>query len=318
MNGLEESAIRQTLQQQAGYSDEVITELIQNMLASPIFQAGKQISRERRKLEWLLRVYHHTYNQSAYAHTIERRASLDNQEFIEQYYSNNRPVILTDVLKHWPIMERWSWDYLKEKFGARQVEIQHYERNAAGEPEYIKDKMDFSQFIDRIQLPDCPSDLYMTAYNAVSNQGLLAELRQEVMPDLPDFLDPATGEGRVLMWLGPQNTMGRFHMDLANSVLAQVKGRKEIRIVPSFSLPYVYHDFAMVSALNLDDWDEQRFPMFKHVPVITLILEPGEMLFIPIGWWHQVRALSPSISLTFTNFRVDNQYFYTEDIYSPE
>jgi ribosomal protein L16 Arg81 hydroxylase len=33
-----------------------------------------------------------------------------------------------------------------------------------------------------------------------------------------------------------------------------------------------------------------------------VILEPGESLFIPIGWWHRVVSLEPSISVSLRSF----------------
>lgn len=316
MNGMDEAEISHALETQAGWDKAACRKLFEEAREHPAFRAGLQVARERRKLEWLLRVYHHSYNQSAFTGTIERRANVSAEEFIERYYSANRPVILTETMKNWDILANWTWDHLAEKFGALETEIQRYEQ-VNGKQEYIMDRMPFSRFVSRIQEPDCPSDLYMTAYNAASNRKLLNTLIDD-LPELPPFLDSRAPREQIMMWIGPKGTMGRFHIDMANSFLAQVKGSKDIRIVPSFSLPYVYHEFATVSSLNLDDWDEQHFPMFKYVPVIRTTLQPGEMLFIPIGWWHQVRALDPSISITFTNFTVDNQYFSTEEIYSPQ
>ena len=40
----------------------------------------------------------------------------------------------------------------------------------------------------------------------------------------------------------------------------------------------------------------------------TLTLAPGEILFAPIGWWHQVRAIDFSVTLTYTNFRWRNDF----------
>jgi mannose-6-phosphate isomerase-like protein (cupin superfamily) len=33
---------------------------------------------------------------------------------------------------------------------------------------------------------------------------------------------------------------------------------------------------------------------------------PGDLLFVPIGWWHQVRSESFSTMLTYTHFHWPN------------
>lgn len=44
-----------------------------------------------------------------------------------------------------------------------------------------------------------------------------------------------------------------------------------------------------------EEWEED----FKKVPFVDCILEPGDTLYIPIGWWHYVRGLSVSFSVSF-------------------
>jgi ribosomal protein L16 Arg81 hydroxylase len=41
---------------------------------------------------------------------------------------------------------------------------------------------------------------------------------------------------------------------------------------------------------------------------MQVVLEPGQALFIPVGWWHHVRSLDVSISVSFTNFLAPNDY----------
>ena len=40
------------------------------------------------------------------------------------------------------------------------------------------------------------------------------------------------------------------------------------------------------------------------------VLEPGDALFIPVGWWHHVRALDVSVSLALNAFQKDNHYAF--------
>lgn len=44
---------------------------------------------------------------------------------------------------------------------------------------------------------------------------------------------------------------------------------------------------------------EARFPLFKDAEYVEGVLGPGECLYIPVGWWHYVKSLGPSFSVSF-------------------
>jgi len=41
----------------------------------------------------------------------------------------------------------------------------------------------------------------------------------------------------------------------------------------------------------------------RHARPVRFFVEPGEMVYVPPGWWHTTRALTPSIALVLTNAR---------------
>src|SRR5262249_42658284 len=62
-----------------------------------------------------------------------------------------------------------------------------------------------------------------------------------------------------------------------------------------------------LSLLNdVEQPDLERFPLFAKAVPIRLVLEPGEMLFVPSHWWHTVRMLSPSITLSANVLNASN------------
>jgi ribosomal protein L16 Arg81 hydroxylase len=54
-----------------------------------------------------------------------------------------------------------------------------------------------------------------------------------------------------------------------------------------------------------------RYPLLADATLYDVVLEPGEILFMPLGWWHQVKALDFSVTMTFTNFRWPNEGYAT-------
>lgn len=57
-----------------------------------------------------------------------------------------------------------------------------------------------------------------------------------------------------------------------------------------------YDGYSPIDTLNPD---LAKYPFFADVVMLQAILEPGDMLYIPQGWWHDIRSLDPSISVSF-------------------
>lgn len=286
----------------------------QGEMARPQGDGGEEIARLRLQLakrEWLLDLVERQRALCRATVGIERRADLGADEFLELYYAANRPVILTGLLDDWPAVTSWTPDYLKAKIGEREVEVQS---GRSSNPDFEMDKnrhrtrMSFAQFIDRISRPDAGNDDYITAYNAASNQEALAALDAD-LGTLDEFLvRPASGPFGMI-WIGPAGTLTSLHHDLTNNFVAQISGRKRFKLLPPSETGKLYNERAVFSAVpDLEEpaIDLARYGQLTQVRIYDLTINPGEILFIPVGWWHQVRSLDFSVSLTYTSFRWAN------------
>jgi len=272
------------------------------------------------KREWLLEAVEQLRDLVPSLTTIERRPGLSAEEFLERYYAANRPVILTDELADWPALVRWTPEYLKMKVGAHPIEFQG-ERNRDREFEMHKDAhrrvVPFNRFIDQILLPDAGNEAYLTAYNSPRNAEALSLLHDD-LGALEKFLDREGAAPHGMMWIGPAGTVTSLHHDLTNNFVAQIIGRKRVKLAPAAEVGKVYNEHHVFSAIpDLEDpyINPESYPRLEGLRIYDVLLEPGEILFIPVGWWHQVKSLDFSVTITFTNFRWRNDAYanYPQD-----
>ncbi len=291
----------------SGFLSEDITKLVTDLTRHPYIQAGFKVATEQKKLEWLLYIYEQLNEAKNLPLTIERRANLSFEEFEQLYYRGNKPIILTDIIKTDLNSEIWTEPYLKKQFGQLTVEIQNLKK-AQGQ------QKNFSDFIEFIENNPVANELYMTAFNCQANKTLITALAQHIWLN-EDFFNVEQKEEKGLLWYGPGGTCGTLHIDLYNGFLFQVKGRKSVKMVPSYYYPYIDDSYGLFSQINLDKLDLKQFPAFELAKVLEFTLEPGETLFIPVGWWHQVKALDVSISFTFLNTKLENDFLPFEALY---
>ena len=164
-----------------------------------------------------------------------------------------------------------------------------------------------------ITRPGAANEAYLTAYNSARNSEAFTPLREDVRL-LDKFLDPAKDNPSGMMWIGPAGTVTSLHHDLTNNLIAQLVGRKAVKLLPPSEVGKLYNDWHVFSEVpDLEDpgIDLSRHPRLSEVRIYDVVLHPGEIIFMPLGWWHQVKALDFSITITYTNFRWPNDAYAT-------
>jgi hypothetical protein len=277
-------------------------------MKSPYLQGAGRLKNRLAKRNWIVDIQAKLNRLRPLE--ISRRHKLTASEFLLEYYSTNRPVIITGMMDDWPARQKWSLDYFRQHFANRMVEVQFgrdndadYEMNSIAH----KRKMPFGEYVDLIEAAGQTNDFYMTANNDSKNREALQELWDDIV-QVPEYLEQSV-PSRGFFWLGPKGTVTPLHHDLTNNFMAQVMGRKKVRLISVNETPRVYNHRHCFTQLDVRNIDPARFPDMVNVPIAECILEPGEILFLPVGCWHYVEGLDVSVTIAFTNFRWDNDFF---------
>lgn len=301
-----------------GFSPHVASMEIDATRLSPYFRASEVLRNRLRKRDWLLACYRKLERLRPGSGEIERRHRPTRDEFLREYYASNRPVIITGAMDDWPAMTKWSLDYFAATCGDREVDVQ-MRRNSAPNYEINSDqfvgRLRFGDFVQMVRDAGDTNDFYMTANNNSQNRQALGELWDDVR-EFPEYLRDDMPSGRFF-WLGPKGTITPFHHDLTNNFMAQVIGRKLVKLVPSWDMPLMQNFLHVFSRIDGRVTPAAPSPPLHEPQVIECILNPGEVLFLPIGCLHYVQGLDISVTVSFTSFAFDNDFSSFYDCNGP-
>jgi hypothetical protein len=193
-----------------------------------------------------------------------------------------RPAIFADVVPHWPAFKRWTFDWLRETHGAVRVPVLHG-RLDEHETFTHRDRT-FGEFLD-----DMAHAAAGSGYLGNLDLGkLIPALARDV--EFPSFVPPLLRTTNH--WIGPAGTVSQLHCDYAHNLFAQLVGRKRFELfAPSRELRRTATTY--YSSFSALDFAGGARP----VPDVEVVVERGEMLFLPYGWWHRVTSLEASISV---------------------
>lgn len=257
----------------------------------------------------------------------------------EDYMNSNsgepRPIVFLDLIRGWPALTDRPWknpEYLLSKtFGGRRLVPVEIGRSYVDEG-WGQELIQFRDFLNRYVEGDC-STTGETGYLAQHNLfQQIPSLRNDICipdfcwvdvpphPTTPSLNQPPVDMPQLNAWFGPARTITPLHTDGYHNLLCQVVGTKYIRLYPPCAThamrpraPEHGVDMSNTSGLDvgvLEGWDEKTEDItdedlkrmreeLESVEYWECVLEPGDSLVIPIGWWHYVRSLSVSFSVSF-------------------
>lgn len=215
----------------------------------------------------------------------------DRETFERNHVFPAKPAIIRGAIGHWPAMTKWSLRYFSDAFG--HVEVHAYRRGHrdAGLRMTLADYLAYSrQAAERDPLylsnwafsEDCPSLL-----RDYSNPAIFERLENR----LPPHLRPRWR----WIFLGPAGSGTPLHVDVLHTSAwnAAITGRKRWLFYSPDQVRYLYH-----GAVDCFAPDLGSFPLFEHAQALECVQEPGDLVFTPSGWWHQVHNELEGISIT--------------------
>lgn len=225
------------------------------------------------------------------------------QEFRENHFDKSLPAILTGCMSHWPALSKWIQpQYLLRVASHRIVPIEvgsNYTKET-----WSQDMVKFQDFFRRQLLDNAPSPdriEYLAQHNLFDQ---IPALKNDILiPDYCCVSNQTDAEHDIKAWLGPKGTVSPMHFDPKHNLLCQVFGYKRIILAaPTDSsklYPYEGNLLRNTSQIDAENIDLDAFPLAKNAKFYQITLYRGEMLYIPPTWWHYVRSLSKSFSVSF-------------------
>ncbi|CAG2101451.1 unnamed protein product, partial [Medioppia subpectinata] len=262
-------------------------------------------------------------------HRIKRVHELDIETFLADYLRPQEPVIITDCMADWPALNgprKWSVEYIARVAGYRTVPIEIGSKYT--DEEWSQKLMTINEFIAKyltdgaggVEAPGVGDGGHRTGYLAQHN---LFDQIEELMADIsvPDYCclttscdnnDNTDAEDQspppdvdINAWFGPSGTVSPLHYDPKDNLLAQAMGAKYVRLyradTPAQAIyPNECRLLSNTSQVDVECVDTERFPLFAALDQYwECVLSEGEMLFMPRRYWHFVKSLSASFSISF-------------------
>jgi hypothetical protein len=208
---------------------------------------------------------------------MQSTTDITQNVFVENFLNQNRPLFIKGGASHWPAISKWTTQYLKELVGEKEVKV------ASSPSKVFNFNKDLGAVIEQknYKMKDA-MDLVYDTHNEDYYYYILKQSIKDACPELlgdiqlPSWAD-ANKNYQAYLWFGQANNQDQ------SQFLYPTEGSRNMAS----------------QVLDIDLPDFNRYPMLAHAEFLEFTLEPGDLMFIPTGWWHQVNSLDMAISVSF-------------------
>ncbi|RIV44052.1 cupin-like domain-containing protein [Flagellimonas pelagia] len=227
---------------------------------------------------------------------IPREKTLSKREFIQNYFKPQKPVVIERFIEDWPAYSKWNLEYMKQVAGDKEVPL--YDDRPVKHDEGFNEphaKMKMSDYVDLLK--SGPTRYRIFLWNVLKE---VPELQK-------DFTYPDFGlklmKGLPMLFFGGEDsyTFMHYDIDLANIFHFHFEGKKQCILFSQEETKYLYkvpHSLITREDIDFDNPDLDKWPALQHAKGHIADLEHGNVLYIPEGYWHYMKYVTPGFSMS--------------------
>jgi len=231
---------------------------------------------------------------------IERVKSISEKDFVENYFKKQKPVVIENLTEDWPAYTKWHLNYIKEIAGDKIVPL--YDDRPVSHKDGFNEAHATMKMADYVSLLQSqPTNYRIFLYNIMKEVPSLKE----------DFKWPKLGLRLVkqlpMLFFGGTNSKVFMHFDIdySNILHFNFNGEKQCMLFAPNQSKYLYkipHALISREDIDFDNPDFDKWPALQYAEGYVCNLKHGEMLYMPEGYWHYMKYLTPSISMSLRAF----------------
>jgi len=229
--------------------------------------------------------------------------NISPEDFRENYYNPMKPLVIRDLSKDWPATTKWNWDFFKSIVGHVEVGLYNNIKSDAYTPiNTADDYMKFGDYIDMIRKG--PAQWRIFLFN-------IFEHAPQITTDFewPEHLMKGFVKRYPMLFVGGKGSITHMHfdIDLSHIIHTQFGGRKRVLLFPFEEQHKLYRKpFEVLSFVNFEHYfdaqdnklEMDRYPALKLAKGYEVILDHGDTLFMPAGYWHHMEYLDSGFAMS--------------------
>jgi hypothetical protein len=234
---------------------------------------------------------------------VDRIERISAADFKYNYYEPFKPLVITGLARKWPAYNKWNWDFFKAVVGDVKVGVYNNVKSDAYTPiNTADDYMKFGDYIDIIRKG--PAEVRIFLFN-------LFDHAPQIISDFtwPEQYSKGFVKKYPMLFTGGQGSITHMHfdMDLSHIFHTQFLGKKRVLLFPFEEQQKLYRKpWEVLSLVNFERYydsinnklDPEKFPALRLARGYELILDHGDTLYMPAGYWHHMEYIDSGFAMS--------------------
>ena len=222
--------------------------------------------------------------------------TITKEKFIKDYFNPQKPVVIKHFVDHWGAVKKWDLDYMAAIAGDKTVPLYDNRpvdyKDGFNEPHATMKMQDYIALLKRE-----PTKYRIFLWNILKE---VPELQNDF--DFPDFGIRLMKRLPMLFFGGEDSyTFMHYDIDLANIFHFHFQGKKQAILFDQSQTKYLYkipHSLITREDIDFVNPDYKKWPALRRAKGFVANLEHGNVLYMPEGYWHYMRYITPGFSMS--------------------